>query len=70
MKGLMELLSKGDSETKAEPSDTDLDLAPGEAEPVDSESFDASASAAMDAINSGDSAAFAEALKACIEMSR
>lgn len=69
MKGLMELLAKSD--TGSRPSESsELGLGDGMgAEPVSPESFDASASAAMDAMKSGDTEAFAEALRACIEMS-
>jgi hypothetical protein len=70
MKGLMEMLAKSPSDDSKSPlgSPSDSD---GDEGSVDSgESFDASAAAAMDAVKSGDSEAFAEALKACIEMSR
>lgn len=69
MKGLMELLAKSGSD---EPSETASDSADLDttAAPDSTAAFDDSASQAMDAIKSGDPAAFADALRACIEMSR
>ncbi len=67
MKGLMELLSKSDS---AKPADNDSDTASEATEAPDSDDtgFNESAAQAMEALKSGDSTAFADALKACIEM--
>ena len=74
MKGLMELLGKSEetdsapvSETTAEPMD---EAAMGDSGATDSAAlFDETASQAMEALKSGDSTAFADALRACIEMS-
>lgn len=69
MKGLMELLAKSDSEKPK----TDAGLPPdsdGDADDISSDgSFEESAAQAMEAVKSGDSEGFAEALRACIEMS-
>lgn len=69
MKGLMDLLSKSDKDAPTSDSPSFGLDGDSEAAPASAESFEASASAAMDAMKSGDSEGFAEALRACIEMS-
>jgi predicted lipid-binding transport protein (Tim44 family) len=70
MEALMNLLGKENSNGKA-PKETESPVEDAsETESGMSEAFEAGAQEVMESMKSGDSAAFADALKACIEMAR
>lgn len=67
MNALMDVLSKNPKSASASEESGEGEDASGD---LMDPNFEAGASQVMEAVKSGDSAAFADALKACIEMAR